>query len=89
MGVGIDVGSGVGVAIGVGAGVGLVPPPQAAATRTASNRQGMNRIFNGRMGVFQIRVGIVSKWLRGQIDPGAVAEIVLASIIAPRTFPQH
>ena len=63
MGVGIDVGSGVGVAIGVGAGVGLVPPPQAAATRTASSRQGMNRILNGRMGVFQIRVGIVSKEL--------------------------
>ena len=45
----------------------------------------MNRIFNGRMGVLQVRIGIVSEWLSGQIDPGAVAEIALASIIAKRT----
>ena len=62
----MGVGSGVGVAMevgaGVGKGVGTLPPPQATATRAASSRQGRNRIFNGRMGVLQIRVGIVSKW---------------------------
>ena len=63
MGVGIDVGSGVDGAIGGGAGVGALPPPQATAMRAASSRQGRNRIFNRRMGVFQIRVGIVSKEL--------------------------
>ena len=63
MGVGAGVGTAVGVAIRVGAGVGALPPPQATATRAASSRQGRNRIFNRRMGVFQIGVGIVSKEL--------------------------
>ena len=49
--------------MGVGEGVGALPPPQATATRAVSSRQGMNRIFNGCMGVLQIRVGIVSKSL--------------------------
>ena len=67
VGSGVGVGAGVGVVIGVnagvGAGAGALPPPQAKATRAASSRQGRNRIFNGCMSVFQIRIDIVSKWL--------------------------
>ena len=67
MGVGAGVGTApwallLEVGAGVGKGVGALPPPQATAIRAASSRQGRNRIFNRRMSVLQIRVGIVSKW---------------------------
>ena len=63
VGLGVGVAAGMAVGVGVGEGAGALPPPQAKATRAASIRQGMNRIFNGCMGVLQIRIDIVSKWL--------------------------